>query len=99
MRAMVGLAMGALIPLGAVQAADPIKVGMMLPATGTFAALGTAIDNAFKLYVEEQGGKLAGRDIQYFFVDDESDPAKATENANRLVSRDRVDVLVGTVHS
>lgn len=99
MRAMVGLAMGALIPLGTAQAADPIKVGMMLPATGTFAALGTAIDNAFKLYVEEQGGKLAGLDIQYSFVDDESDPAKATENANRLVSRDRVDVLVGTVHS
>lgn len=99
MRTMVGLAMGALIPLGSVHAAEPIKVGMMLPATGTFAALGTAIDNAFKLYVEEQGGKLAGRDIQYFFVDDESDPAKATENANRLVVRDRVDALVGTVHS
>lgn len=99
MQAVVGLAMGALIPLGAAQAADPVKVGMMLPATGTFAALGTAIDNAFKLYVEEQGGKLAGREIQYFAVDDESDPAKATENANRLVTRDRVDVLVGTVHS
>lgn len=99
MKTMLGLAAGALIPFGAAQAADPIKVGMMLPATGTFAALGTAIDNAFKLYVEEQGGKLAGREIQYFFVDDESDPAKATENANRLVSRDRVDVLVGTVHS
>jgi branched-chain amino acid transport system substrate-binding protein len=99
MRTMVGLAMGALIPLGAAQAAEPIRVGMMLPATGTFAALGTAIDNAFKLYVEEQGGQLAGRNIQYFFVDDESDPAKATENANRLVRRDRVDVLVGTVHS
>lgn len=99
MKTMLALAAGAMIPLGSVQAADPIKVGMMLPATGTFAALGTAIDNAFKLYVEEQGGKLAGRDIQYFFVDDESDPAKATENANRLVVRDRVDVLVGTVHS
>jgi branched-chain amino acid transport system substrate-binding protein len=99
LKTMLALAAGAMIPLGAVQAADPIKVGMMLPATGTFAALGTAIDNAFKLYVEEQGGKLAGREIRYFFVDDESDPAKATENANRLVVRDRVDVLVGTVHS
>ena len=36
----------------------PIKVGLMLPATGTFAALGTAIENGFKLYVTEQGGKL-----------------------------------------
>ncbi len=35
-------------------AADPYKVGLMLPSTGTFAALGTAIENGFKLYVNEQ---------------------------------------------
>ena len=77
----------------------PIKVGLMLPATGTFAALGTAIENGFKLYVQEQGGKLAGREIQYFKVDDESEPSKATDNVNKLIKRDNVDVLVGTVHS
>ena len=33
----------------------PLKVGLMLPATGTFAALGTAIENGFKQYVDEQG--------------------------------------------
>ena len=32
----------------------------MLPATGTFAALGTAIENGFKLYVAEQGGNPLG---------------------------------------
>jgi branched-chain amino acid transport system substrate-binding protein len=79
--------------------ADKIKVGLMLPYTGTYAALGTAIENGFKLYVEEQGGTLGGRAIEYFRVDDESDPAKAVENANKLVKRDNVDVLVGTVHS
>ena len=71
----------------------------MLPYTGTYAALGTAIENGFKLYVQEQGGKLGGREIQYFKVDDESDPAKATDNVNKLIKRDNVDVLVGTVHS
>jgi branched-chain amino acid transport system substrate-binding protein len=76
-----------------------IKVGLMLPATGTFAALGTAIENGFKLYVAEQGGKLAGREIEYVKVDDESDPSKATDNVNKLVKRDNVDVLVGSVHS
>ncbi len=76
-----------------------VKVGLMLPATGTFAALGTAIENGFKLYVAEQGGKLAGREIEYVKVDDESDPAKATDNVNKLVKRDNVDVLVGSVHS
>ncbi|WP_346288363.1 ABC transporter substrate-binding protein [Zoogloea sp.] len=78
---------------------DKIKVGFMLPYTGTYAALGNAITNGFKQYVAEQGGKLGGREIEYFTVDDESDPAKATENANKLVKRDKVDLLVGTVHS
>jgi branched-chain amino acid transport system substrate-binding protein len=77
----------------------PLKVGLMLPATGTFAALGDAIEKGFKLYVDEQGGKLAGRSIQYFKVDDESDPSKATDNVNKLIKRDQVDVVVGTVHS
>jgi branched-chain amino acid transport system substrate-binding protein len=80
-------------------ASGPIKIGLMLPYSGTYAALGTAIENGFKLYVQEQGGKLGGREIQYFKVDDESDPSKATENVNKLIKRDNVDVLVGTVHS
>jgi branched-chain amino acid transport system substrate-binding protein len=81
------------------QTAPKLKVGLMLPATGTFAALGTAIENGFRLYVTEQGGKLAGREIEFIKVDDESDPSKATDNVNKLIKRDNVDVLVGTVHS
>ena len=76
-----------------------IKVGFMLPYTGTYAALGNAIENGFRLYVDEQGGKLAGREIEYVKVDDESEPSKATDNVNKLIKRDNVDVLVGTVHS
>jgi branched-chain amino acid transport system substrate-binding protein len=81
------------------QTAPKLKVGLMLPYTGTFAALGTAIENGFRLYVSEQGGKLGGREVEFYKVDDESDPAKATDNVNKLVKRDQVDVLVGTVHS
>jgi branched-chain amino acid transport system substrate-binding protein len=71
----------------------------MLPYTGTYAQLGVAITNGFKLAVSERGGKLAGRELEYFTVDDEADPSKAPENTNKLVQRDKVDVLVGTVHS
>lgn len=94
-------ALAALTPLAAhAQAAGgKIKVGLMLPYTGTFAALGTAIENGFRMYVQEQGGKLGGREIEFVKVDDESDPAKATDNVNKLIKRDNVDVLVGTVHS
>jgi branched-chain amino acid transport system substrate-binding protein len=85
-------------PLARAQPAK-LRVGLMLPYTGTFAALGTAITNGFKLAVAESGGQLGGRELEYFVVDDESEPAKATDNANKLVQRDKVDVLVGTVHS
>jgi branched-chain amino acid transport system substrate-binding protein len=81
------------------QTQAPLKVGFMLPATGTFAALGDMIEKGFKLHVEEQGGKLGGRTLQFFKVDDESDPSKATDNVNKLIKRDQVDVIVGTVHS
>ncbi len=99
-------ALGAAGALGAVGVpnlaraqAGKIKVGFMLPYSGTYAALGRAIENGFKLYVSEQGGKLGGRELEYFTVDDESDPAKAADNVNKLIKRDNVDVIVGTVHS
>ena len=77
----------------------PLKVGLMLPFTGTYAKLGNAIENGFKLYVDESGGKLGGRAVEFVKLDDESAPAKATDNINKLIKRDQVDVVVGTVHS
>src|SRR5918992_4705020 len=93
-------AAGALMPKPlAFAQAQKIRVGLLLPHTATSPQRATAITNGFKLAVAERGGKLAGRELEYFSVDDESEPAKAPENANRLVQRDKVDVLVGTVHS
>ena len=83
----------------AVAQSQKVRVGLMLPYTGTYAQLGTAITNGFKLAVSERSGKLGGRDLEYFTVDDEAEPSKAPENTNKLVQRDKVDVLVGTVHS
>ena len=98
-KAALALALAATCGAVHAQAQPKVKVGLMLPSTGTYASPGTAIGNGFKLFVTEQGGKLGGREVEYFSVDDESDPSKATENANKLVKRDKVDVLVGTVHS
>lgn len=76
-----------------------VKLGLMLPYTGTYAALGKNIDEALRLAINEKGGKLGGRDVEYVVLDDESEPAKGAENANKLVTRDKVDFLIGTVHS
>jgi branched-chain amino acid transport system substrate-binding protein len=93
------LAVGLCLAVTAANAQSKVKVGFMLPYTGTYAALGVAIENGFRLYVQEQGGKLGGRELEYFKVDDESEPSKAVDNINKLIKRDNVDVVVGTVHS
>jgi branched-chain amino acid transport system substrate-binding protein len=76
-----------------------VKVGLMLPYSGTFAALGQNITDAMMMAINEKGGKLGGRDVDYVRLDDESEPAKGAQNANKLVVGEKVDVLVGTVHS
>ena len=96
--AVAALALACVATLGHAQQGK-LKVGLMLPFSGTYAALGTAIENGFRLRLDEQGGKLGGREIEFVRVDDESDPAKATDNVNKLIKRDNVDVIVGTVHS
>jgi len=98
--AVAALALSTIATLPALSQGLPkLKVGLMLPYTGTYAALGNAIENGFRLHVAEQGGKLGGREVEFVKVDDESDPSKATDNVNKLVKRDNVDVLIGSVHS
>src|SRR5437868_3233620 len=76
-----------------------IKIGLLLPYSGTYASLGNNITDAMKLAATEHKNKLAGREIEWVAVDDESDPAKAPANVNKLVVGDKVDILTGPVHS
>src|SRR5437588_12568320 len=76
-----------------------IRIGLLLPYSGTYAALGNNITDAMKLAAREHDNKLAGREIEWVAVDDESDPAKAPANVNKLVIGEKVDVLTGPVHS
>ena len=92
-------ATGLRFPTPAIAQGAPLKVGFMLPYSGTFAKLGKFVDDGFRLYVEKQGGSLGGRRIEFVQVDDESKPESATDNMNRLVGREKADVVVGTVHS
>jgi branched-chain amino acid transport system substrate-binding protein len=88
------------IPTGwAIAQPKPLKVGLMLPYSGTFAKLGENITFAVEMLIAEKGGKLGGREVQIVKLDDESKPENGPQNAERLVKRDAVDVLIGTVHS
>ena len=95
-----GAAVGASLGFPAIVRAQAakIKIGLMLPYSGTFSIYGESITNSFRMAMQENAGRI-GREIEYIRLDDESDPAKATDNINRLVTRDKVDVVIGTVHS
>lgn len=102
-RVLAGLAASAAasaVPLRvAIGQQAKIKLGLLLPYTGTYAALGHNITDALKLRLAEAGGKLGGRDVEIVQVDSEADPAKAPTNTNKLVIGEKVDVLIGPVHS
>ncbi len=88
-------------PAGAAiaQQGGPVKIGVLLPYTGTYAALGEAITNGMKMAIDQHGGKLGGRAVEYVVVDSEADPGKAVGNMQKLISGSNVDVVIGPVHS
>ncbi|HIJ61980.1 MAG TPA: ABC transporter substrate-binding protein [Rhodospirillaceae bacterium] len=87
------------LPRFAIGGTAKIKVGVMLPFTGTYAALGEQGINGLKLALAGQGNKLGGREVEIVTLDDESDPSRAPANATKLIKGDNVDLLYGTVHS
>jgi branched-chain amino acid transport system substrate-binding protein len=93
------LAGASLLPATAYAQTAKLRLGVMLPYTGTYAQLGTTIEYGLRLALAQAGGRFGGREVELFKVDDESEPSKATDNANRLITRDKVDVLIGSVHS
>ncbi|WP_428605164.1 ABC transporter substrate-binding protein [Sedimenticola sp.] len=76
-----------------------VKVGILLPYTGTYAKLGTNIRDALQLRIQQNGGKLGGREVEFVNVDSEAKPPKAPELTNKLIKKEQVDFLVGPVHS
>jgi outer membrane PBP1 activator LpoA protein len=55
-----------LVSQNALAQSGKIRVGLMLPYTGTFAQLGVAIENGVRMAINEQGGKLGGRDLRIY---------------------------------
>src|SRR5256885_4001896 len=100
-RSILGVAAATLLPRRARAAASKAKlrIGLLLPYSGTYAALGNNITDAMNLAGKERGDKLGGREIEWVAVDDESDPAKAPANVNKLIAGEKVDTLTGPVHS
>lgn len=77
-------------------AAEPLKVGLIVPMSGPFASTGKQIEAAVKLYQQKFGETVAGRQVEIILKDDGGLSPDVTKRlAQELVSRDKVQVLAG----
>src|SRR5262245_64530643 len=80
-------------------AANPIKVGFLVPLSGPYVQNGRDILNGFLLALDEIGYRAGGRPIQLLVEDDEAIPAVGLTKARKLVERERVHVMAGALLS
>ena len=72
-------------------AADPLKIGLILPLTGPFASTGKQIEAACRLYIAKNGDTVAGRKIELIVKDDTGLAPETTKRiAQELVVQDKV---------
>ncbi len=95
------IAVCALMGTVAVHAAEPIKIGVVTPLSGTYAPIGQQVRWGLDLAVKEinAAGGVMGRQIELLYEDEEANPAVATQKAEKLFQVSKVDFLTGTVNS
>jgi branched-chain amino acid transport system substrate-binding protein len=93
--ALAATAVGASAPRVA-WAADPLKIGLILPLTGPFASTGRQIEAACRLYIARNGDTVAGRKVELIVKDDTGLAPETTKRiAQDLVVQERVNILAG----
>ena len=82
-------------------AADPIKVGVVTPLSGSYAPIGKQVRWGAELAAKEinAAGGVKGRPFELLFEDEEANPPVAVRKSEKLLQQDKVDLLTGTVNS
>lgn len=81
------------------QAAEPVKIGMVTTLSTKAGYLGEDIRDGFKLAVSQEGGKLGGIPVALMVEDDGRKPGKGKQIAERFIKKDKVKLLTGIVFS
>ena len=86
---------------GPAAAADPIKIGVVTPLSGTYTPIGQQVRWGLELATKEvnAAGGIMGRQVQLIFEDEEANPSVAVQKAEKLFEVQKVDFLTGTVNS
>src|SRR5438034_11407970 len=82
-------------------ATQPMKMGMLVSLTGVHAIFGETMLHCAQFAQKEinDRGGIEGRKLEFLIEDDETDPKVGIEKARKLIKRDQVDVVVGSISS
>ena len=77
------------------RAQETVKIGLILPMTGGQSSTGKQIDNAIKLYMQQNGDTVAGKKIEVILKDDATLPDNTKRLAQELIVNDKVSFIAG----
>lgn len=95
MKAGIAASFAVLIAAGSACAQEPIKVGFLSTFSGPSGQLGQELLDGFNLAVEQNGGNLGGRRVEIVQGDDQAKPDVARQVADKMLERDKVQIITG----
>jgi len=93
--ALFGLIGAAALASTSALAQDTVKIGLIVPMTGGQASTGKQIDNAIKLYMQQNGDTVAGKKIEVILKDDAALPDNTKRLAQELIVNAKVNIIAG----
>jgi branched-chain amino acid transport system substrate-binding protein len=98
MKRIAGLASAVLLACNA-HAADQLKIGFLSTLSGPAGGIGVEIRDGFNLALKHAGGKLGGMPTEVVVADDTLNPDTGRQLVERMLRRDRVNLMTGIVFS
>ncbi len=92
---MAGAGLAAGLPLPAIAADAPVRIGLLTVKTGPLAQGGIQMEQGVELFLKHRGARLAGRRAELILADTGGNPAGAKTKAQELIERDQVDFIFG----
>jgi branched-chain amino acid transport system substrate-binding protein len=95
--AAIACALG--LTTGAAFAQDKIRLGYVTTLSGPTAAIGNDMRNSVELALEHLGRKMAGKDVEVIYEDDQLKPEVGKQKTDKLVQQDKVPIIAGFIWS
>ena len=99
--ALVGSALAAPAILTYGRGESPIKLGMVDPLTGVYAAVAQGEVAGAKVAIEDvnKKGGIVGREVELLVEDSANNVGTGVQKARKLIDRDQVNCIIGDVNS